>query len=75
VIEGDSVEKVLGYVQYDRADLVERVHRVAREALRRGTLGAEEAELLQRRLEREFSGSTYLTHPEAHSETRPEEGD
>ena len=74
VIEGDSVEEVLAYVQYDRADLVERVGRVAREALRQGRLGAEEADLLWRCLEREFSGSTYLTHPEAHPETRPEKG-
>ncbi len=60
VIEGDSVEEVLSYVQYDRRDLSERVRRVAEDALRRGKLTLEESALLRRRLERGFTGSTYL---------------
>jgi arginine decarboxylase len=60
VIEGDSVAEVLAYVQYSKSELVERVRRATRRALRNGTLGPDEVELLERRLERVLEGSTYL---------------
>jgi arginine decarboxylase len=59
-IEGDSVEEVLSYVQYDRADLLGRVQRAAQAAVARGTLTPEDAALLQRRVEQGLTGSTYL---------------
>jgi arginine decarboxylase len=60
VVEGDSVGEVLGYVQYDRADLVRRVRRASEEALRNRTITFEESALLLRRFEEGLSGYTYL---------------
>jgi arginine decarboxylase len=60
VVEGDSVTEVLGYVQYQRHDLVQRLRRANEEALRRGLLTFEESALLVRRYEEGLSGYTYL---------------
>jgi arginine decarboxylase len=60
VVEGDSVTEVLGYVQYDRADLVRRVRRASEEALRQRAISLEESALLLRRYEEGLSGYTYL---------------
>jgi len=60
VVEGDSVTEVLGYVQYDRADLVRRVRRASEEALRARAISFEESALLLRRFEEGLSGYTYL---------------
>jgi hypothetical protein len=60
VVEGDSVTEVLGYVQYDRADLVRRVRRASEEALRARAITFEESALLLRRFEEGLSGYTYL---------------
>ncbi|MGH7723909.1 MAG: biosynthetic arginine decarboxylase [Candidatus Eiseniibacteriota bacterium] len=60
VVEGDSVTEVLGYVQYDRADLVRRVRRASEDALRRREISFEESALLLRRFEEGLSGYTYL---------------
>jgi len=60
VVEGDSVSEVLGYVQYDRADLVRRVRRASEEALRSRSISFEESALLLRRFEEGLAGYTYL---------------
>jgi arginine decarboxylase len=60
MVEGDSVSEVLGYVQYNRSDLVGRVRRAAEETLRRGALTFEESALLMRRFEEGLAGYTYL---------------
>jgi len=60
VVEGDSVSEVLGYVQYDRADLVRRVRRASEEALRNRSISFEESALLLRRYEEGLAGYTYL---------------
>jgi arginine decarboxylase len=60
VVEGDSVAEVLGYVQYDRADLVRRVRRASEEALRNRSISFEESALLLRRFEEGLAGYTYL---------------
>jgi arginine decarboxylase len=60
VVEGDSVTEVLGYVQYDRADLVRRVRAASEEALRARAITFEESALLLRRFEEGLSGYTYL---------------
>jgi arginine decarboxylase len=60
VVEGDSMEEVLSYVQYDRRGLTERVRRTIEDALRRGDITLEEAALLRRRYDQGLSGYTYL---------------
>ena len=60
VVEGDSVTEVLGYVQYQKQYLVQRVRQANEEALRRGLLTFEESALLVRRFEEGLSGYTYL---------------
>src|SRR5437867_871445 len=64
VVEGDSVTEVLGYVQYQRQYLVQRVRQANEEALRRGLLTFEESALLMRRFEEGLSGYTYLEEEE-----------
>ena len=60
VVEGDSVTEVLGYVQYQKQYLVQRVRQANEEALRRGLLTFEESALLVRRFDEGLSGYTYL---------------
>ena len=60
VVEGDSVTEVLGYVQYQRAQLMQRMRQANEEALRRGLLTFEESALLMRRYDEGLSGYTYL---------------
>jgi arginine decarboxylase len=60
VVEGDSVEEVLQYVQYDRNSLVEKVRRTIEEALRRGSISLEESVRLRQRFEQGLDGYTYL---------------
>ena len=60
VVEGDSVQEVLSYVQYDRRALSERVRRAVETALRDGDITLEESALLRRRYEQGLSGYTYL---------------
>jgi len=60
VVEGDSVTEVLGYVQFQKQYLVERLRQATEEALRRGLLTFEESALLIRRYEEGLAGYTYL---------------
>ena len=60
VVEGDSVEDVLAYVQFDRRTLSEQVRRAVEEALRKGEISIEESALLRRRYRQSLSGYTYL---------------
>lgn len=60
VVEGDSVEEVLQYVQYDRNSLVEKVRRTIEEALRHGSISLEESVRLRQRFEQGLDGYTYL---------------
>jgi arginine decarboxylase len=64
VVEGDSVTEVLGYVQYQKQYLTQRVRQANEEALRRGLLTFEESALLMRRYDEGLSGSTYLEEEE-----------
>jgi arginine decarboxylase len=59
VVEGDSVDDVLAYVQYDRRSLVEMVRRTIESALRRGQISIEESAQLRRRFEQGLSEYTY----------------
>ena len=60
VVEGDSVQDVLNYVQYDRASLVEKVRRTVEQALRRGSITLEESTRLRQRFEQGLKEYTYL---------------
>jgi len=60
VVEGDSVTEVLGYVQYQKHQLVQRMRQANEEALRRGLLTFEESALLMRRYDEGLAGYTYL---------------
>ena len=60
VVEGDSVEEVLSYVQYDRRSLIERVRRTIENALRQGKISLEDSAQLRRRFEQGLSDYTYL---------------
>ncbi|MCP4007194.1 MAG: biosynthetic arginine decarboxylase [bacterium] len=64
VVEGDSVDEVLSYVQYDRRDLAERVRKAVERSLRKGAITLEESALLRRRFEQGMSGYTYLDQEE-----------
>ncbi len=76
VVEGDTVTEVLGYVQYDRRDLVRRVRAAAEQALRTGAIRVEESALLMRHYEGGLAGTTYLsTPPRAAATDEPRSGD
>ena len=52
VVQGDSVEEVLGYVEYDRADLLNRVRQATEAAVRRDKMTFEESAVLMTAYER-----------------------
>jgi arginine decarboxylase len=60
VVEGDSVQNVLSYVQYDRQTLVETVRKTIERSLRDGRITIEESAQLRRRFEQGLSEYTYL---------------
>ena len=61
VVEGDEVNDVLRYVQYDPRLLDEKVRLTIEEALRRGEISLEESRLLRKRYQQGLQGYTYLT--------------
>jgi arginine decarboxylase len=63
-VEGDSVEEVLDYVQYDRRSLIETVRRVSERALRDGRITIEESARMRRRFAQAFDEYTYLSRDE-----------
>ena len=63
-VEGDTVQDVLAYVQWDRRDLQERVRRAIERSLRSGDITLEDAGLLKRRYDQGLSGYTYLDQGE-----------
>jgi len=65
VIEGDSVTEVLGYVQYEKQELVRRMRRRLEEAVRARRLNMKESALLMRRYEEGLASYTYLVDDDA----------
>ncbi len=59
VVEGDDVSNVLGYVQYDRRALIEKVRRTIEGALRTGDISLEESARLRKRYEQGLEDYTY----------------
>lgn len=61
VVEGDDVKEVLQYVEYNRADLIERVRKATESSILKGTISRSEARLLLEHYERGLSSYTYLS--------------
>jgi arginine decarboxylase len=60
-VQGDSVEDVLRYVQYEKPALLEKVRRITEEALRQGQISLDESARLRRRYEQGLQEYTYLS--------------
>lgn len=60
VVEGDTVEEVLKYVQYDEHDLTRRLRASIERSLKEGLLTPEESVRLQKRFKESMDGYTYL---------------
>lgn len=65
VVEGDDVKEVLEYVEYHRADLLEKVRKATETSILKGTISRSEARLLLEHYERGLSSYTYLTEESA----------
>jgi arginine decarboxylase len=64
VVEGDEVNQVLAYVQYDRGRLIEEVRRTIETAHRAGQISLEESARLRKRYEQGLQEYTYLVRDE-----------
>ncbi|MGI9590185.1 MAG: biosynthetic arginine decarboxylase [Myxococcota bacterium] len=64
VVEGDSVDQVLQYVQYERQSLIEKVRRTIEQALRHDRISLEESARLRRRYRQGLDEYTYLSRDE-----------
>ena len=60
VIEGDSVEDVVGYVQYGRKDLIHRIRQASETRIRAGALDRQEAAQILSHYRAGLDGYTYL---------------
>jgi arginine decarboxylase-like protein len=61
IVEGDTVEDVLAYVQYERRPLIEKVRQIIEGALRSNDISLEESTRLLERYEQGLMGYTYLS--------------
>ncbi|MBE9100754.1 biosynthetic arginine decarboxylase [Vacuolonema iberomarrocanum] len=61
VVKGDTMQAVLGYVQYDVEDLVENVRRKTEQALQERKITLDEAQQLLQNYEHSLSRYTYLS--------------
>jgi arginine decarboxylase len=61
IVEGDSVEDVLAYVQYDKHSLIAKVRNVIELAKSGGQISASESSRLLERYEQALDGYTYLS--------------
>ncbi len=60
VVKGDTMQEVVGYVQYDVEDLVESIRQKAEQALLENRIEISEAQRLLQNYERSLSQYTYL---------------
>lgn len=60
VVEGDTVGEILGYLEYSRVELIDRVRRMSECGILEGYLKRSEARLLMKHYEEGLSGYTYL---------------
>lgn len=61
VVKGDTINEVLGYVQYNCEDLIEKIRRRSEQALQENRLTLEESQLLMQNYERSLRSYTYLS--------------
>jgi arginine decarboxylase len=61
IVEGDSVENVLAYVQYSKDALIGRVREIIDDARSRDQISEEESARLLQRYEQGLKGYTYLS--------------
>jgi arginine decarboxylase len=60
IVEGDTIKEVLGYVQYSGDDLISGLNSLIDNAVRRGTMSAEDSAKFMQRYKESLSGYTYL---------------
>lgn len=63
IIKGDTVREVLGYVQFDTEDLINRVQRAVEAAVQENLLDHEQAGRFVRIYEEQLQAYTYLERP------------
>jgi len=61
IVEGDSIEDVLAYVQYDKHSLIDKVRSVIHQAKALGQISGAESDRLLERYEQGLRGYTFLT--------------
>ena len=60
VVQGDTVGEILGYLEYSRVELLDRIRRMSEVGILEGFLSKKEARLLMKHYEEGLSGYTYL---------------
>jgi arginine decarboxylase len=60
VVEGDSIEEVLNYAQYNPHELITQLRKLIEQALKSGRLTNEESAKLQKRFKESLESYTYL---------------
>lgn len=63
-VPGDTVTEVLSYVQYGRAEMVDKVRQYTEESIASGNISKQEAKALLKHYEEGLSGYTYLEEME-----------
>ena len=61
VVKGDTMSEVVGYVQYDAEDMVERIRQRCEEALERNHITIAQSQRLLQTYEQSLSRYTYLS--------------
>ncbi len=61
IVKGDTVSEVLGYVQFDDRELIERLQEAVEQAVQGGRIDNEQAGKVIRYYERALGGYTYLS--------------
>ncbi len=64
VVEGDSVEEVLSYVEYNKPELIKKIRRSSEKSIADGKITKQEAKLLMNYYQQALAGYTYLEDPE-----------
>jgi len=60
IVKGDTVSEVLGYVQFDNRELIEKLQEAVEQAVQHGRIDNEQAGKVTRYYERALGGYTYL---------------
>jgi arginine decarboxylase len=64
VVTGDSIDEVLGYLEYPKERLIEAMRKNAEESVRMGLMSRPDMKKLMRHYEENIQGYTYLEEPE-----------